>query len=107
METPRLDVAYFRMNMYLRGIKEAADIFLDYYEAESGPVENLGFWELACAARPLPDPGTLWLLEYYEAQDVSAVVSRAETDFREFVESAMRRARSHPRAFRLSENHVS
>ena len=53
---PALDVAYFRMNMYLRGIKEAADIFLDYYEAESGPVENLGFWELACAARPLPTP---------------------------------------------------
>ena len=88
---PALDVGYFRMNMYLRGIKEAADIFLDYYEAESGPVENLGFWELACAARPLPAP-ELWLLEYYETEDVSAIVSRAETDFREFVESAMRRA---------------
>ncbi len=88
---PALDVAYFRMNMYLRGIKEAADIFLDYYESESGPVENLGFWELACAARPLPAPA-LWLPEYYESGDVSAIVSRAETDFREFVESATRRA---------------
>ena len=92
---PALDVAYFRMNMYLRGIKEAADIFLDYYESESGPVENLAFWELACAARPLPAPA-LWLPEYYEKGDVSAIVNRAETDFREFVEFAMRRAYSHP-----------
>ncbi len=52
---PALDVGYFRMNMYLRGLKEAADPFLEYYEAASGPVQNLGFWELACAARPLPD----------------------------------------------------
>ena len=88
---PALDVGYFRMNMYLRGIKEAADIFLDYYEAESGPVENLGFWELACAARPLPAPAR-WLLEFYETRDVSAIVSRAEADFREFVESSMQRA---------------
>ena len=88
---PALDVAYFRMNMYLRGIKEAADIFLDYYEAESGPVENLGFWELACAARPLPAPAR-WTLEYYEAGDVSAIVNRTETDFREFVASSMQRA---------------
>ena len=79
------------MNMYLRGIKEAADIFLDYYEAESGRVENLGFWELACAARPLPGPA-LWLPEYYEAEDVRAIVNRAETDFGEFVELAMGRA---------------
>ena len=88
---PALDVGYFRMNMYLRGIKEAADIFLDYYESESGRVENLGFWELACAARPLPAPA-LWLPEYYEAGDVRAIVSRAERDFREFVELAVRRA---------------
>lgn len=88
---PALDVGYFRMNMYLRGIKEAADIFLDCYEAESGPVENLGFWELACAARPLPAPAR-WLLEFYEARDVSAIVNRAESDFREFVVLATRRA---------------
>ena len=88
---PALDVGYFRMNMYLRGVKEAAGVFLDCYEAESGPVENLAFWELACAARPLPAPA-LWLPEYYEAGDVSAIVSRAENDFREFVASAMRRA---------------
>ena len=90
---PALDVAYFRMNMYLRGIKEAADIFLDCYESESGPVENLGFWELACAARPLPAPAR-WLPEFYETMDVPAIVNRAETDFREFVASSMQRARA-------------
>lgn len=88
---PALDVGYFRMNMYLRGIKEAADIFLDYYESESGPVENLGFWELACAARPLPAPAR-WLLEFYETGDVSTIVKRAEADFDEFVASAIRKA---------------
>lgn len=88
---PALDVAYFRMNMYLRGIKEAADIFLNYYEAESGPVENLGFWELACAARPLPNPA-LWIPASREMGDKGATDDRAETDFPEFVESAIRRA---------------
>lgn len=88
---PALDVGYFRMNMYLRGIKEAAGIFLDYYESESGPVENLGFWELACAARPLPRPA-LWIPEFHETGDVSSIVNRAESDFQKFVASSMQRA---------------
>ncbi len=88
---PALDVAYFRMNMYLRGIKEAADMFLDFYEAESGPVENLGFWELACAARPLPAPAQ-WIPASREMGDPSATDDRADTDFYEFVASAIRRA---------------
>ena len=88
---PALDVAYFRMNMYLRGIKQAADMFLDFYEAESGPVENLGFWELACAARPLPSPA-LWIPASREMGDLGATDDRANTDFYEFVESASRRA---------------
>lgn len=48
--------------MHLRGIKEAADIFLRRYEAGAGAVKNLPFWELAAAARPLPDP-LAWLLD--------------------------------------------
>ena len=88
---PALDVAYFRMNMYLRGVKEAADMFLDFYEAESGPVENLGFWELACAARPLPNP-SIWIPASREMGDTGATDDRAQTDFHEFVASAMRRA---------------
>ena len=86
-----LDVAYFRMNMYLRGIKEAADIFLDCYEAECGPVSNLGFWELAAAARPLPNP-VLWIPESRELGDSGATDDRADTDYYEFVNGARRRA---------------
>ena len=89
---PALDVGYFRMNMYLRGIKEAADVFLEQYEAASGPVANLGFWELACAARPLPDPAA-WIPASREMGDLGATDDRAETDYYEFVEGAMRRAR--------------
>jgi aminoglycoside phosphotransferase (APT) family kinase protein len=55
---PGIDVAYARMNMLLMGLADAADAFLHTYEAESGRmVENLGFWELAAAVRPMFDPG--------------------------------------------------
>ena len=86
-----LDVAYFRMNMYLRGIKEAADIFLDCYEAEAGPVSNLGFWELATAARPLPNPAA-WIPASREMGDSGATDDRADTDYYEFVSGAIHRA---------------
>ena len=89
---PALDVGYFRMNMYLRGIREAADPFLEYYEAESGPVRNLGFWEVACAVRPLPDPA-MWIPASREMGDHSATDDRADTDFYEFASNAIRRAR--------------
>ena len=89
---PALDVGYFRMNMYLRGIKEAADIFLDRYEADSGAVvENLGFWELASAARALPRPQE-WIPAFREMGDASAIDERADTDYYEFVSEAKRRA---------------
>ena len=86
-----LDVAYFRMNMYLRGIKEAADVFLGCYEAECGPVRNLGFWELAAAARALPNP-VLWIPASRELGDSGATDDRADTDYYEFVSGAMQRA---------------
>ena len=89
---PALDVGYFRMNMYLRGIKDTADIFLKHYEAARGPVINLGFWELACAARPLPDPAA-WIPASREMGDLGATDDRAETDYYEFVAGAMKRAR--------------
>ena len=89
---PVLDVSYFRMNMYLRGIKEAAEPFLQCYEAESGgTVKNLGFWELTMAARPLPDPA-LWIPASREMGDAAATDERAGTDFVEFVRDAKRRA---------------
>ena len=89
---PVLDVSYFRMNMYLRGIREAAEPFLECYEAESGAaVRDLGFWELAAAARPLPDP-VLWIPMSREMGDASSTDERAGTDFVEFVHDAKGRA---------------
>jgi aminoglycoside phosphotransferase (APT) family kinase protein len=55
---PIIDVAYARMNMVLMGLTQSADDFLHIYESEMGcKAENLGFWELAAAARPMVDPG--------------------------------------------------
>ena len=89
---PALDVGYFRMNMYLRGIKEAADIFLRRYEADSGrAVDNLGFWELAAAARALPKPED-WIPASREMGDALAIDERAFTDYYEFVSNANRLA---------------
>ncbi len=89
---PAIDVAYFRMNMYLRGIKEAADIFLRSYEAGSGTeVENLGFRELAAAAQPLPEPA-LWIPASREMGDPGSTDDRATADYPEFVSGAIRRA---------------
>lgn len=88
---PALDVAYFRMDMHLRGIKEAAEPFLECYEAESGTaVKNLGFWELAAAAHPLPNPVT-WIPASREMGDDAANDERGETGFAEFVHDAVRR----------------
>ncbi|MBN1810954.1 MAG: phosphotransferase [Anaerolineae bacterium] len=55
---PGIDVAYCRMDMFLNGMgRRAADEFLNVYEAEIGRrVVNLGFWELAAAARPMFSP---------------------------------------------------
>jgi aminoglycoside phosphotransferase (APT) family kinase protein len=54
---PGIDVAYCRMQMYLKGTGSVADEFLDAYEREAGQrVSNLGFWELAAAARPMFSP---------------------------------------------------
>jgi aminoglycoside phosphotransferase (APT) family kinase protein len=51
---PVIDVAYARMNMFLMDLPAAADEFLRTYEAETGrKAENLGFWEMAAAVRPM------------------------------------------------------
>ena len=89
---PAHDVAFFRLNMYLRGIKEAADIFLRRYEEESGAaVQNLGFWELAAAAQALPNP-VLWIPSSRDMGYAGATDERADTDYYEFVAEARRRA---------------
>lgn len=79
------------MDMHLRGIREAADPFLECYEAESGAaVKNLGFWELAAAAHPLPNP-VAWIPASREMGDAAATDERADTDFVKFVNDALRR----------------
>ena len=89
---PAIDVAYFRMNMYLRGIKPAADIFLRRYEEVSGrALKNLGFWEVVAAARPLPNPA-LWIPASREMGDLTATDDRAKSDYYEFVADAIQRA---------------
>ena len=56
---PPLDVAYFRMDMHLRGIREAADIFLNRYEAGAGRVQDLGFWGARRRRPPTSESGGL------------------------------------------------
>jgi aminoglycoside phosphotransferase (APT) family kinase protein len=54
---PAIDVAYCCMDIELRGLSAAAAEFLRAYEAAAGrPITNLGFWELAAAARPMFAP---------------------------------------------------
>ena len=54
---PAIDVAYCRMDIVLRGLPDAAEEFLRAYESAAGsPLKNLGFWELAAAARPMFSP---------------------------------------------------
>lgn len=54
---PAIDVAYCRMDLAIRGLPAAAEHFLRVYEEISGSmVENLRFWELAAAMRPLSTP---------------------------------------------------
>ena len=51
---PGIDVAYCLMELYLEGMDAAAAEFLQAYEQEAGqPVENLAYWQLAAAARPM------------------------------------------------------
>jgi len=53
---PGIDVAYCCMEMVIMRMIEASEEFLSVYEAEMGQqVVNLGFWELASAARPMTD----------------------------------------------------
>lgn len=79
---PGIDVAYCRMDMFLNGMgRQAADEFLYVYEAEVGRrVANLGFWELAAAARPMHDPEG-WITG-----------SPAEERFAQFIADATERA---------------
>ena len=74
---PGIDVAYCRMDMFLSGMGQAADEFLGVYEEEMGQrVANLGFWELAAAARPMSDPME-WVAESPVKERFSRFIANA------------------------------
>jgi aminoglycoside phosphotransferase (APT) family kinase protein len=77
---PAIDVAYCRMELCLSGMGPVADEFLATYEASVGqPVANLGFWELAAAARPM----------FHAEGRITKSPTREE--FRSFIATASRR----------------
>jgi aminoglycoside phosphotransferase (APT) family kinase protein len=81
---PAIDVAYCCMNMALGGMPQAADEFLHTYELERDqPVANLGFWELAAAARPMIDP-----------EDWQIAKPPGSERFTQFIAKALVRARA-------------
>ncbi len=92
---PALDVANFRMEMHLRGVKGAADLFLQSYEAEAGKVQHLGFWEIAAAARPLPNPAA-WRIGPIKESDHDPIGEKSTRGYFEFVGKATARARREP-----------
>ena len=54
---PAADVAYARMEYFLEGLPEAADVFLRVYEAKAGwTLSDLALFELAASARVMTDP---------------------------------------------------
>lgn len=58
------DLAYARMELFLLGLDDAAEVLLETYQAETGKaVENLPFWELAASVRSMPDPAG-WIPEW-------------------------------------------
>jgi HEAT repeat protein/aminoglycoside phosphotransferase (APT) family kinase protein len=78
---PAIDVAYCRMELCLSGMGPVADEFLATYEASVGqPVANLGFWELAAAARPM----------FHAEGRITKSPTREE--FRSFIATASRKA---------------
>jgi aminoglycoside phosphotransferase (APT) family kinase protein len=76
---PTIDVAYCRMDMFLRGMNDTAELFLAAYEAETGrTVKNLGFWELAAAVRPMFSPDG-WISEPLAAERFNRFIGGART----------------------------
>jgi aminoglycoside phosphotransferase (APT) family kinase protein len=67
---PAVDVGYALMNMMLMGLPNVADEFLQTYESETGKtLQNLGFWELAAAVRPMTDPQD-WRIDQSPGKDI-------------------------------------
>jgi aminoglycoside phosphotransferase (APT) family kinase protein len=89
---PGYDVAYLRLELAMLGTEKLADAFLDVYVQEYGrPVANLAFWELAAAARFMPDPEGL-IVEWQALQAGAYSVTAVCQNFTDFMASAKRRA---------------
>jgi aminoglycoside phosphotransferase (APT) family kinase protein len=89
---PAIDVAYLRMELFTYGLVDTANEFLDAYAAEAGrPVENLGIWELAAAARNMPDPA-VHLPEHQSIGHTICTPSSVREGFAEFIADARARA---------------
>lgn len=89
---PGYDVAYLRLELAMLGTKKLADVFLDVYVQEYGrPVANLAFWELAAAARFMPDPEAM-ISEWQSLQAGSYSVTVVRQNFSDFIASAQKRA---------------
>lgn len=78
---PVIDVAYCYMDMVLSGNAEAGAEFLSVYEQEMGrKLQNLEFWKLAAAVRPMVSPEG-WVSE-----------SPAPERFSQFIDDALRKS---------------
>jgi aminoglycoside phosphotransferase (APT) family kinase protein len=91
---PAIDVAYTRMGLVVEGMAEEADAFLAAYEAAAGRrVANLGFWELAAAARNMPDPAQ-WDHEWEALGGLPEPKKLKRQRFRQFIADALDRAQT-------------
>jgi len=89
---PGYDVAYLRLELAMLGTEKLANAFLKAYEQAYGrPVANLAFWELAAAARFMPDPEGM-IPEWQALQPGAYSVTAVRQNFSDFIASTKRRA---------------
>ena len=89
---PGYDVAYLRLELAMLGGETLADAFLAaYVQANGRPVTNLTFWELAAAARFMPDPEGM-IPEWQTLQAGVYSETAVRQNFSDFMVSAMKRA---------------
>jgi aminoglycoside phosphotransferase (APT) family kinase protein len=87
---PGVDVAYGRMHLLLLGMDDAAQAFLETYEAVTGrPVENLALWDLAAATRAMPDPARL---SFSALGTLHCTAQSMRLALRRLIDDALRRA---------------
>lgn len=91
---PGYDVAYLRVELAMLGGEALADQFLAAYVTASGhPVPNLAFWELAAAARFMPDPAGL-ITEWQVFGQGEWSAAKVRQNFSNFIYSSQRRGAS-------------